>query len=351
MLGRGIDQILPFPNKPEIHETFVNDARDYIRFAEEVSGKINYPVSFDYIWGDALKELEKENIDLRIINLETSITSNEEYEPKGINYRMNPKNIQALKVFKVDICCLANNHILDYKEKGLIDTLETLKQSGILYCGAGNNIKEAKTPAVKEFYPYKILVFNYAHISSGVPIEWEAKVNKPGVNLIINFENDFEKINKEIMAFKKERDFVIFSIHTGPNWGYEINNEERKFFYKLIDNGLVDLIFAHSSHHFKGIEVYKNKLILYGAGDFINDYEGIGGYEWFRPNLVLSYGVEISLKENKIVKIKLIPFKIKKFKLNYCNDEEIKWIITKLQEISNNINFFQTDYRINLELQ
>jgi poly-gamma-glutamate synthesis protein (capsule biosynthesis protein) len=145
MTGRGIDQILPYPSDPKLKEPFVKDARDYIRFAEKINGKINYPVSFDYIWGDALKELEKEKIDLRIINLETTITTSDNFLPKGINYRMNPKNIDVLKVFKVDVACLANNHILDFGEEGLLETIETLKKNGILTVGAGKNIKEAQS--------------------------------------------------------------------------------------------------------------------------------------------------------------------------------------------------------------
>jgi len=73
MLGRGIDQILPYPSGPQLKEPFVKDARDYIKFAKEVNGKINYPISFDYIWGDALKTLEEEKVDLRIIKLETTL--------------------------------------------------------------------------------------------------------------------------------------------------------------------------------------------------------------------------------------------------------------------------------------
>ena len=349
MLGRGIDQILPFPNNPRIHEPFVKDARHYIRFAEEISGKINYPVSFDYVWGDALTEFEKENINLRIINLETSITSNEEFEPKGINYKLNPKNIEVLKTFKVDIVCLANNHILDYKEKGLLDTLETLEKVNILYCGAGKDINEAKKPAIKDFLDYRVLVFNYAHISSGTPINWKAENNKPGINLIIDFKKEFKSIENNIKSFKSDKDFVIFSIHTGPNWGYEINFEEQEFFHKLIDKELVDLIFAHSSHHFKGLEIYKNKLIFYGAGDFINDYEGIGGYEWFRPNLVLGYIVEVNLDRHSINNLIIKPFKIRKLSLNYCNEKEINWIFEKLKEISiGNLNLQKIDNYLKL---
>src|SRR3979490_2608474 len=77
MTGRGIDQVLPHPNDPTLHEPYLNDARSYVKPAESVNGAIPRPVEFDYIWGDALPELDRAGVDLRIINLETSITSSE----------------------------------------------------------------------------------------------------------------------------------------------------------------------------------------------------------------------------------------------------------------------------------
>ena len=368
MIGRGIDQILPYPCDSKIYEPFVKDARDYVRFAEEINGKIDYPVSFDYIWGDALKELEKEKADLRIINLETTITTSENFEPKEINYRMNPKNIDVLKVFKVNIACLANNHILDFKEEGLLETIEVLNKNGILTVGAGRNIEEAKKPIIFRCRTSKILIFNYADVSSGVPIWWKAEKNKAGVNLI----TDLTQINADKYISENPRNkhprqsarennicenprssVVIFSIHWGPNWGYEITKEQKNFAYRLIDEANIDIVFGHSSHHFKGIETYKNKIIIYGAGDFINDYEGIGGYENFRPDLVLGYIVEISNNKNelKINRLILLPFKIKKFRLNYCNKEEIDWIFNVLKRESKvDGEFIKEENRIILKL-
>jgi len=334
MIGRGIDQILPYPSNPKIYEPFVKDARDYVKLAEEINGKIDYPVSFDYIWGDALKELEKENVDLRIINLETTITTSENFEPKGINYRMNPKNVDVLKVFKVDVACLANNHILDFGEEGLLETIEVLNKNGILTVGAGKNIQQATTPAViLRRTTSRILIFNCEDVSSGVPFYWKAEKDRPGVNLISSSEKELTEIINKINKYKKESDFTIFSIHWGPNWGYEISDEERNFAHRLIEEADVDLIFGHSSHHFKGIETYKGKLIIYGAGDFINDYEGIEGYEEFRGDLVLGYIVEIE-KNNKIKRLTLLPFRIKNFRLNLMNEGEMDWALNVLKRES-----------------
>jgi poly-gamma-glutamate capsule biosynthesis protein CapA/YwtB (metallophosphatase superfamily) len=339
MLGRGIDQILPHPSSPEIHEPFVRDARDYVRFAQNSSGKINHPVTFDYVWGDALKELEKEKVDLRIINLETTITTSQNFEPKGINYRMNPQNIDVLKIFRVNVACLANNHILDFGPGGLRETVEVLNKNGILTVGAGKNIKEATKPAAIK-NGNRVLIFNYADVSSGVPVSWKAGKDKPGVNLVTLPISHFAA---------PVSDLVIFSIHWGPNWGYEIRKEERNFARQLIEEANVDIVFGHSSHHFRGIETYKGKIIIYGAGDFINDYEGIKGEEEFRGDLVLGY--VIKTKAKKIANLILLPFRIKNFKLNHCTPNELNWIFKVLKRESKiDGNFKEEGGRIILNL-
>src|SRR5262249_13657219 len=118
MIGRGIDQILPNPSKPQFLESFVDDARVYIPLAKRRNGKIVYPVSLEYIWGDALQVWQKLKPTANIINLETAVTLSDDYWPKGINYRMHPKNIGSLRKANIAVCCLANNHILDWGYDG-----------------------------------------------------------------------------------------------------------------------------------------------------------------------------------------------------------------------------------------
>src|SRR5881275_1992172 len=113
MTGRGIDQALPYSVSPILYEPYVRDAREYVALAEKTNGPIPRPLSADYIWGDALRELER--TDLRIANLETAITSAETPSPhKGIHYRMHPQNMGCLTVAQISACVLANNHVLDW---------------------------------------------------------------------------------------------------------------------------------------------------------------------------------------------------------------------------------------------
>src|ERR1043166_4600112 len=149
MTGRGIDQALRHPVNPVLYEPHVRDAREYVALAEKANGRIPRPLNADYIWGDALRELERAKVDLRIANLETSITSAETPWPyKGIHYRMHPQNIGCLAAAQISACSLANNHVLDWGYDGLSETLKTLDAAGIAHAGAGNDLEEAMQPAV-----------------------------------------------------------------------------------------------------------------------------------------------------------------------------------------------------------
>ncbi len=178
MTGRGIDQILPHPSDPRIYEPYMRSAQGYLSLAERRSGPLTKPVDFAYIWGDALEVLDRLRPDVRIVNLETSVTKSENWVPKGINYRMNPDNV----------------------------------------------------------------------------------------------------------------------------------------------------VHGHSSHHPKGIEVYNEKPILYGCGDFLNDYEGISGHEEFRSELVLMYLISVDPSGEKLVRFEIMPLEIKRFRLNKVIREDAEWL-------------------------
>lgn len=333
MTGRGIDQLLPYPSDPKIHESYMKSAIGYVEIAERVNGPIQKPVDFSYIWGDAIEELERLTPDMRMINLETSVTKSDDYwKGKGINYRMHPKNIPCLTAAGINYCSLANNHVLDWGYSGLKETLETLKKVDVKFSGAGLNLKEAETPAVMEVKGKgRVIVFSFGTVTSGIPFSWAARKDRPGVFLLEDLSDKTVKyIQEKVNGIKRQRDIVIASIHWGANWGYTIPHKQRTFARKLIDNAGVDIIHGHSSHHVKGMEVYKGRLILYGCGDFLNDYEGIGGGEDFRPDLTLMYFVSVDPSTGKLVHLQMTPIKIKRFKLNRASREDALWLWERL---------------------
>jgi poly-gamma-glutamate synthesis protein (capsule biosynthesis protein) len=329
MTGRGIDQILPHPSYPLIYESYMRNARGYVEIAEQASGPIKRPVSFSYIWGDALMEFERVAPDLKMINLETSVTKSEDYwEWKSIHYRMHPDNIHCITSANIDYCSLANNHILDWGYSGLKETLETLKEVNLKIAGAGRNLREAETPAVMEVEGKgRVLVFSFGSVTSGIPPGWAALEDRPGVNLLEDLsDNTVQHIKEKVQGVKQKGDIVIVSIHWGSNWGYKIPRLQTEFAHKLIDHADIDVIHGHSSHHIRPIEVYKDKLIIYGCGDFLNDYEGIGGYEEFRADIVLMYFVSMDPSNGNLVSVQMTPLQIKHFRLNKVSRSDALWI-------------------------
>jgi poly-gamma-glutamate synthesis protein (capsule biosynthesis protein) len=328
MLGRGIDQVLPYPSDPQLHEDYVRSALGYVHLAEELHGSIPRPSAFGYVWGAALGEWQRVGPDLRIINLETAITCSGDYVPKGINYRMNPKNVECIRAAGIDCCCLANNHVLDWSDAGLIETLQALRRIGVSTAGAGQELAEAEAPAVMEVPGRgRVIVYSYAMMTSGTPSDWAATPDRPGVNYLPDLSHaTVDRIARQVETVRRPSDVVIASVHWGPNWGYAIPDEQRLFAHALIDRAGISVLHGHSSHHPKAMERYRNRLILYGCGDFLNDYEGIAGYEEFRSDLALMYFVTLDPVTGDLISLELTPLRINRFSLTYATREDTDWL-------------------------
>jgi poly-gamma-glutamate capsule biosynthesis protein CapA/YwtB (metallophosphatase superfamily) len=328
MTGRGVDQVLPHPSDPCLHELYVQSALEYVEMAERKNGPICKPVDFSYIWGDGIEELARIAPDARIVNLETSITTSEDWIAKGINYRMHPGNVPCITAAEIDCCVLANNHVLDWGCAGLADTLRILRKANVKPAGAGLNLAEAEAPAAMEIAGEgRVLVFSFGSMTSGIPPDWAATGDNPGINFLETLSNtEVNRIASRIHEVKRKRDVVVASIHWGDNWGWEIPQSQRDFAHKLVDSAAVDVVHGHSSHHLKGIEVYQGKPILYGCGDFIDDYEGIGGREEYRSELVLMYFVTIDAGRHDLVRLEMAPFEIRRFRLNRASEEQVAWL-------------------------
>ncbi|MBK9263189.1 MAG: CapA family protein [Polyangiaceae bacterium] len=328
MTARGIDQILPCPSEPWLCEPYMHDAREYIKLAERANGPIARPVDFGYVWGDALEQWAKHAPDVRIVNLETSITTSNDACPKGINYRMHPNNVPCLLAANIDCCALANNHVIDWGLVGLADTLASLHDARIATAGAGRNRDEAESPAILELPGRcRVLIFSYGSVTSGVPLDWEAGAESPGIAVLENLGQDtIERVKTRILAAKRPGDIVIVSIHWGDNWGYDISRREMTFAHALVDEAGVDVIHGHSSHHPKPIEVHSGRPIFYGCGDFLNDYEGIHGHEEYRSDLTLMYFVRIEVPTGKLIAMTMVPLCMRRFRLERATRSDARWL-------------------------
>jgi poly-gamma-glutamate synthesis protein (capsule biosynthesis protein) len=132
---------------------------------------------------------------------------------------------------------------------------------------------------------------------------------------------------------KEAGDVAVVSIHWGGNWGYEVPRPWTEFAHRLVDGG-VDVVHGHSSHHVRPIEVYRGRLVLYGCGDFLNDYEGIAGYERYRGDLALMYFVSLARQTGRLAALELVPLQIRHLRLNRAAPADARWIAGVINAIS-----------------
>jgi poly-gamma-glutamate synthesis protein (capsule biosynthesis protein) len=277
----------------------------------------------DYIWGNTLPVLL--NSDFRICNLECVISDKGSpwtKTPKVFHFRSDSKNIEVLKRGNINAISLANNHSLDFGEEALLETISILDQENILYAGAGKNIIEAEKPAIFTIGDTQFAFFAFTDNE----LDWEADVNKPGINYIPLDPNDGRATHlfDRIEEIKSSVDFVVISAHWGPNWGYEPLPEQISFAHHLIDLG-TDIIFGHSPHVFRGIEIYKNKPILYSAGNFIDDY-AVDEIERNDQSFISN----IEILDKKIKNLELYSTVIRNFQVRMAEDDEQKEIAGKM---------------------
>ncbi len=332
MLGRGIDQILPEPCDPTLYEPYITDARDYVTIAEDVHGPIPRAVAPAYPWGDVPAVLDAARPDVRIINLETSITRRGEPDrEKHIHYRVSPTNAACLTAARVDVCTLANNHVLDWGPDGLADTLDGLDGMRIHRCGAGRTIDEAMRPAMIDLGERgRIAVFSVGSADAGVPPWWSAGEERAGVFVLPELDDDAARqVRRAIEHYRGPHTVVVLSIHWGPNWGFAVDRGHQRFARRMIDDAGVDVVHGHSSHHVKGIEVHAGRPILYGCGDLLTDYEGIRGHEAYRGDLGLLYLITLDAG-GALTKLDMIPTRMHRFRVTETGPTEARWIASTL---------------------
>ncbi|MHA6797037.1 CapA family protein [Pseudonocardia bannensis] len=336
MLGRGVDQILPHPGDPALQEASIRDARGYVTLAQAVNGSIPRPVDFAWPWGDALPVLDEVAADARVVNLETSITRSDDFAPgKAVHYRMSPANLPCLSAARPGVCVLANNHVLDFGYRGLQETLDALAGARLPATGAGRDATEAWRPAGLPIGGGgRVLVFSFGTESSGIPAGWAATGDRAGVGFLpVLSDAAAAQVVGRVRRLKGTGDIVVASIHWGSNWGYDIPRQQIRFAHRLVDAG-VDVVHGHSSHHPRPIEVYRDKLILYGCGDLIDDYEGITGHAKYRDDLRLLYFVSVDPDTGNLVRLHMAPMQARQMRLRHASDADAAWLRTVLDRVS-----------------
>jgi poly-gamma-glutamate synthesis protein (capsule biosynthesis protein) len=290
-------------------------------------------VPSDYVWGAALPTLDAFEPHARIVNLETAVTTSPDPWPgKDILYRTHPANVAILRAARIDCCVLANNHVFDWGEGGLRETLDVLQDAGLATAGAGRDLAEAEAPAIVDTPAGRVIVVAFASTTSGTPIAWAAQPGRAGV-AVMDEDSGLPQAVAGIGAMRRPGDLVVASIHWGSNWGYDVTEGQRRLAHQLIEGG-VDLVHGHSSHHPRPIERHRGRLILYGCGDFITDYEGITGYEEYRPDLALAYVPTVDPATGETVTLSIAPYRVRRFQLTTPSHDEVEWLASTMTRIS-----------------
>jgi len=273
-----------------------------------------------FIWGDLIENFYQ--CDLRLINLEAALTKSEREVEKVFNFKSDPEHVASLKIAHIDVVNLANNHCLDYDVEGLYDTLTTLDEAGIAHVGAGRNFQEAQKAAIFEKKGIRIGIIGY---TDNEP-DWLAGKEKPGINFIEIRKSD--AILEAISKLKKTCDIPIVTLHWGPNMVQEPPREFIEFAHWLIDNG-VRIIHGHSAHLFQGVERYKEGLILYDTGDFIDDY-------YVDPYLRndQSFFFQVTVTKEKITRLLMQPIHISNCSCHLAQGKEADEICLKMELLS-----------------
>ena len=222
----------------------------------------------DYIWGETLPHFLR--ADVSICNLECALSDRGQPWPnKEFHFRSDSKNISVLTVAKISAVGLANNHTLDFGTEGLSDTLRILDQGGIRHAGAGLNLAAAQEPAILRVGRHKLGMIAFTDNEPG----WEARENFPGITYVpVDLVDErAARLFESIQQVRRNVDILIVSAHWGPNWGYEPPARQPAFAHRMIDSG-ADIVFGHSGHVFRGVEIYRGRPVIYCAGNFIDDY-------------------------------------------------------------------------------
>lgn len=233
---------------------------------------------------------------------------------RNVYCRAMPSSVEGLVYAGFDVVSLANNHILDYGEMGLFDTMKVLSEHNIKYVGAGKNINDARKPVIIQIKDVKVGFLAYCDT-------YLASKQKPGVASTKYIKQDIKKIRDIV-------DIVIVSMHHGMIGVEYPLPDEIKMMHSIIDFG-ADLILRHHSHLIQGIEQYKRGIIVYSLGNFVFDYDIATG----KPRESMIF--QCKLSKNGIEETKIIPVYINDYnqpEVLSGNDKDI--ILSKIEKLS-----------------
>jgi len=266
-----------------------------------------------------------ETADVAIANLEAPFTEDTVAFEKKFNFKVPPKYARGLLSGGFDVVTLANNHIMDFGEGGLLSTIQTLDRIGIKHCGAGQDLHEAHQPAVIESNGKKIAFFGY---SMTFPTEFYARKDSSGTAY-----PEPELMQHALEVWENFVDFTVVSFHWSAEKRDTPKDYQTYFAHLAIDSG-ADLILGHHPHVLQGIELYKNRLIAYSLGNF-----AFGSYS---KNAVDSIILKAYLNDDGLQYAQCIPINVDNREIEFqpalLNGKRKEAVLSNLSKLSLDLN-------------
>lgn len=240
------------------------------------------------------------NADFNIINLESPLTdAGEEYQisKSGPFLKASPSTIGVLNLLNINLVTLANNHIYDFGDKGLTDTINLCKSQNISTVGAGSNLSQASEIFLRKIDQITIGVVNITEN------EWSiANADHGGANPI-----DVVANTRTLHVAKQMADIVILIVHGGHERFHYPSPRMVDLYHYYAEEGAT-LVIGHHTHCISGYEVYNGVPIFYGLGNFL--FDSLIDFEGWYEGVLLN----IQINSNKEISWNLLPYQ-------QCKDE------------------------------
>lgn len=282
----------------------------------------------EQVWGDTLPLFQA--ADVRLCNLECVLTGHGEawgclpgQEWKTFHFRSDPAHVACLTSAGIQAVSLANNHVLDYQMDGLGEMLAVLEANQIVHAGAGRSLDAARQPALWTWRDHRI---GMLAITDNEP-QWAATPERGGIWHAALEQAEPDQIDA-LQRLRTAADLRIVSAHWGGNAGYRPPGEHQRLAHQWIEAG-AQVVFGHSSHVFRGVELHRGAVILYGAGDFIDDY-AVDLVE--RNDEAMAFQLEYS-ETLRLERVRMFPCQIGNCQVNRAQGSQAQRIAWRMAEL------------------
>lgn len=254
-----------------------------------------------------------------IIELECPLTiDGKKINKTGPHLKANPATSEIINYLNCKLVATANNHFLDYGVDGLKNSYKALNKYNIEWMGSGFNLTEASKPIVRTLEDLK---FGFINIAES---EWTTTFGEePGCNPI-----DLADVFNQIVALKKQVDFIIVNVHGGHEH-YELPSPRMKKWYRFFVDAGANAVIGHHTHIISGYEIYKESPIFYGLGNFCFDWAKTTDKPWNFGMLV-----RLNFEKNKPITFELVFVEQNNHKEGVFIVDSKEIFLNKIQEVN-----------------